>query len=98
MEEYHVSRLLKALGQFHDIHAVMHNLAWPLFIAGICVCRSPERRAIILDLGRIMSTKTPFRHYARILTFLEELWETSHQDWVILAKEWEDRGEPVLAV
>ena len=97
-EEYHVSKLLKALQQFHDINNMIHNLAWPVFIAGICDCRSPQRRTIISDVFRIMSTNTPFRHYARILTFLQELWETPDQDWILLAKEWEERGEPVVAV
>lgn len=97
-EEYHVSRLLTALQEFHDIRAVIHNLAWPVFIAGICICHSPERKIIVVDVCRLMSSHTPFQHYARILTFLRHLWQTSHQNWILLATEWEGRGDPIVAV
>ncbi|KAJ9640616.1 hypothetical protein H2204_003245 [Knufia peltigerae] len=96
--QYHADKLFQSLNQFHDVKSIMHNLAWPLFVAGICNCRHPERQHFIATTCGLMSASTGFRHFSKIRTFLQELWQTPQQDWIIVAREWEERGNPVVAV
>ncbi|EXJ87370.1 hypothetical protein A1O3_04329 [Capronia epimyces CBS 606.96] len=102
VEKHHAARLFQVLNQFEDINASLHNLAWPIFIAGICSCgdkqQEQKRMATVSDLCRMLSTSTGFEHYNNLFTFLQELWHSPGQDWSVLARQWERRGLPVIAV
>ena len=96
--EWHVTKLFRLLEQFEDIKECIGNLSWPLLISGICSSNSTARQTIVRSLCNRLSTASPFKYYANILTFLEELWNSEHQDWAITAREWEDKSIPILAV
>ncbi|RFU26383.1 hypothetical protein B7463_g9959, partial [Scytalidium lignicola] len=97
-EKRHSLLLFTALEKLDNIDSFLHNLPWPIFIAGICSCLDPKRISVVSNLCSMLSSKTGFKHYANILIFLQELWESSHKNWVSLAREWEERGVPVIAV
>lgn len=98
VEAQHVYRLFRLLEQFEDINACMGNLSWPLFIGGICICQDDLRQQIVRRICLRLSTNSPFKYYANILTFLEELWASEHWDWIVIAREWEGKSMPILAV
>jgi hypothetical protein len=95
---YHSSKLFNVLEQFEDINAFLPNLPWLIFIAGICSCGSQEWIRVTSNLCRMLSASTRFEYYANMTAFLQELWASQHYDWILLAREWEDRGVPILAV
>ncbi|EXJ55942.1 hypothetical protein A1O7_08873 [Cladophialophora yegresii CBS 114405] len=96
--DVYTNKLFRVLDQFEDISASLHNLAWPLLIAGICCCGDEQRMAIISNFCQKLSANTRFEHYAQLLAFLQELWQSGHSDWTLLAREWEREGTPVIAV
>ncbi|KIW25891.1 uncharacterized protein PV07_09027 [Cladophialophora immunda] len=96
--QFHLDKLFRSLKQFHNVKAVLHNLAWPVFIAGICDWTTPEQKATISEICGAMSMHTGFGHYSRIQLFLQDLWQTPHKNWILLAKGWEAEGNPVVAV
>ena len=95
--QYHSPRLFGILKQFCDIGSWVHNLPWPTFMAGTGAYNDKESQSFIIDLCEKMCVNTGYQHYQNISTFLQELWQTSHGDWVTLAKEREARGEPIMA-
>ncbi|KIW32252.1 uncharacterized protein PV07_03812 [Cladophialophora immunda] len=95
---FHTDELFKVLDQFEDINSSLHNLAWPLFIAGTSCSGDKKRMEIISRLCRMLSTNTRFEHYANLSVFLQELWQSSTSDWTLLARQWERKGTPVIAV
>ncbi|ETI21503.1 hypothetical protein G647_07850 [Cladophialophora carrionii CBS 160.54] len=96
--DVYTNKLFRVFDQFEDISASLHNLAWPLLIAGICCCGDEQRMNIISSFCQRLSANTRFEHYAELLTFLQELWQSGHSDWTLLAREWERKGTPVIAV
>jgi len=94
----HTGKLFRVLDQIEDISASLHNLAWPLFIAGTVCCGDSKRIATISGLCQTLSVSTRFEHYANLLGFLQELWQSSESDWTLLARRWESEGTPVIAV
>jgi hypothetical protein len=97
IERHNSLRLLAMLKQFGDIDKWIQDLAWPTFIAGIGACNDNESKSFIINLCEKMSTNTGYRHYCTIPTFLRELWQTPHGDWILLAKERETNGQPIMA-
>ncbi|OAL21353.1 hypothetical protein AYO22_08076 [Fonsecaea multimorphosa] len=94
----HTGELFKVLDQFEDIYASLHNLAWPLFVAGTSCWGDEKRMGIISGLCQMLSTNTRFEHYTNLSIFLQELWQSSNSDWTLLARQWEQKGTPVIAV
>ncbi|OAP60512.1 hypothetical protein AYL99_05514 [Fonsecaea erecta] len=94
----HTDELFSVLDQFEDINASLHNLAWPLFIAGASCWGDEKRMGIISGLCQTLSTNTRFEHYTNISIFLQELWQGSNSDWTLLARQWEEKGTPIIAV
>lgn len=97
-EQYHISSLFRLFKQFEDLHMSLYNLAWPILVAGICSWPNLERIHLVRDLTKAMLAKTEFWYYSRISAFHEELWESSHIDWITLAADWERRGQQIIAV
>jgi hypothetical protein len=97
-ERYNFPRLLEILKEFSDIGSWVHNLPWPTFIAGTCAYNDEESQSFIINLCEKMCVNTGYLHYQNISIFLRELWQTSHGDWVTLAKEREARCEPIMAI
>lgn len=97
-ESHHSSRLFQVLNKFRDINSVVHNLAWPIFIAGICSQPDCERMATVRRLSRVLVETTRFGHYNDISRFHEDLWKSPHNDWITLARDWERRGTPLIPV
>lgn len=96
--EYHSSRLFQTLDSFEDYRATCHNLAWPLFIAGICCWPNIDRMKSTRKLTQIVAENTQFGHYGSIVRFHQCLWESPHLDWINLATDWESRGTPLIPV
>lgn len=95
---HHTDKLFRVLELFEDISASVHNLAWPLFIAGTSCCGDERRMETINGLCQMLSANTRFEHYANISNFLQELWQSSNSDWTLLARQWERNGTPIIAV
>lgn len=98
VEKQHTDRLFRLLGQFEDMNACMGNLSWPVFIGGLCTRRDESKNQVVRDICMRLSTSSPYKYYANILTFLEEVWASDHQDWAVTARQWEDKSMPILAV
>jgi hypothetical protein len=96
--EAYTNRLFRVFDQFDDISASLHNLAWPLLIAGVSCCGDEQRMGVISGFCQKLSANTRFEHYAELLTFLQELWQSGNSDWTLLARQWERKGRPVIAV
>ncbi|KAH0845012.1 hypothetical protein AYO21_04065 [Fonsecaea monophora] len=94
----HADELFKVLDQFEDMNEVLHNLAWPLFIAGTSCRGDKDRMGFISGLCQRLSANTRFEHYTNISIFLQELWQSSNSDWTLLARQWEQKGTPIIAV
>ena len=98
VQNYHVSRLFHVFAKFQDLRTSVHNLAWPIFIAGVCAYPDEERMSVVTELVRIMVKVTHFWHYRSIVRFHQELWTCKHHDWIVLAQDWERRGILITAV
>lgn len=98
LESYHTSKLFRLFAQFHDLNVALHNLAWPVFIAGICSWPHVERMRTVSELTTTLNGGAGYGHYEGISEFHEELWHSNHHDWIKLAKEWEERGRQVIPV
>lgn len=98
IESYHASKLFRLFTQFHDLNTALHNLAWPVFIAGICSWPNVERMQAVGKLSRTLYGDTGYGHYKGISEFHEELWDSDHDDWIKLAQEWEEKGRQVIPV
>ncbi|KAF4452147.1 hypothetical protein F53441_4957 [Fusarium austroafricanum] len=90
--------LFRLLTGMENLHNWIHNLAWPIFIAGTECYGDGDRQLILRDLYRTMSDVTGFKHHGDVLTFLESFWSSGESDWRILAKQWEGLGRRILAV
>lgn len=97
IEQNHIPRIFRLLQQFEDLNSCMGNLTWPLFIAGICASDEEQVDSVRL-LCRRLSEGSPFKYYANIRTFLDELWASEHRDWTVIAQKWEAKSMPILAV
>ena len=94
----HTEKLFLVLERIEDMNSALHNLAWPLFVAGTCCYGDEKRMEMINSLCQTLSSSTRFEHYANISTFLQELWQSSNPDWTLLASQWESKGTPIIAV
>jgi hypothetical protein len=81
-----------------NLYEWIHNLAWPIFIAGTECYADGDRQLILRDLYQSLSDVTGFKHHGDVLTFLETFWSSGESDWRILAKQWEGLGRRILAV
>ncbi|CZR49364.1 uncharacterized protein FPRO_08895 [Fusarium proliferatum ET1] len=90
--------LFRLLTSMENLHASIHNLAWPIFIAGTECYGDHDRQFIVRDLYKSLSEVTGFKHHGDVLTFLETFWSSGDSDWRILAKQWEGLGRRILAV
>ncbi|KAJ3526713.1 hypothetical protein NM208_g11053 [Fusarium decemcellulare] len=98
LERHHCSKLFRLFRRFDNIGACLANLSWPIFVAGISSCSDAERTCTVRDMLCRLTSSSPFRYYANIPAFFKELWASPDQDWIALAREWEGRGTPVLAM
>ncbi|CAL5869924.1 uncharacterized protein PFLUO_LOCUS4157 [Penicillium psychrofluorescens] len=98
LEKEHSTKLFHALRHIENVDVCLQNFPWPILIAGTATHEDPERRKIVRSLCEKIFTDTRFEHYAILSTFLEELWQGSNQDWCLLARQWEERGQPIIAV
>lgn len=96
--EIHVDKLFRTLKQFEMIDQFVGCLSWPVFIGGICCSSNHDRMNTVRSICQMLSEKSTYGYFGNILVFLEELWASSHHDWTVIAREWEDRGVPILAV
>ncbi|SCV34353.1 uncharacterized protein FFB14_04834 [Fusarium fujikuroi] len=90
--------LFRLLTSMENLHASIHNLAWPIFIAGTECYGDHDRQFIVRDLYKSLSEVTGFKHHGDVLAFLETFWSSGDSDWRILAKQWEGLGRRILAV
>ncbi|KAI1061467.1 hypothetical protein LB506_011914 [Fusarium annulatum] len=90
--------LFRLLTGMENLHACIHNLAWPIFIAGTECYGDDDRQLIVRDLYQSLSDVTGFKHHGDVLTFLETFWSGRDPDWRVLAKQWEGLGRRILAV
>ncbi|SCO87449.1 uncharacterized protein FRV6_11576 [Fusarium oxysporum] len=90
--------LFRLLTGMENLHEWIHNLAWPIFIAGTECYGDGDRQLILRDLYQSLSDVTGFKHHGDVLTFLETFWSSGESDWRILAKQWEGLGRRILAV
>ncbi|KAL6247417.1 hypothetical protein RBB50_005763 [Rhinocladiella similis] len=97
-EEYHSRRLFRALQKLNDLHGSLHNLAWPIFIAGLCSWPNIERIGIVQQISALISETTGSYHYKSISSFHRNLWDSPHHDWLLLAREWEEKRIPLIPV
>jgi hypothetical protein len=98
LEEYHASRLFSNFEKFADLHTSLYNLAWPIFIAGICSWPSVERIRTVSNLSKMMFENTRLGYHSNISRFHQELWDSPHHQWPLLARMWESKGVPIIAV
>lgn len=96
-EHYHAVRLFASLERFHDINILLHNLAWPLLIAGTVSQHDTDRQNMVRRLFVSIGSRTVFKHHSQTLKFLEELWSIDGANWLDLAQQYEKRGEPIVA-
>jgi len=96
--KHHASRLFTVLERFENINTFLHDLVWPVFIAGIWVDRDRERMRMVTNLCQRLSANTGFKYYNDMSNFLQELWRSLHQDWSLLAREWHRKGVPIIPV
>ncbi|KAI1027743.1 hypothetical protein LB504_011675 [Fusarium proliferatum] len=97
-EAVSLSDLFRLLSGMENLHASIHNLAWPIFIAGTECYGDDNRQLIVRGLYQTLSDMTGFKHHGDVLTFLETFWANGDSDWRILAKQWEGLGRRILAV
>ncbi|KAF5661360.1 fungal transcriptional regulatory [Fusarium circinatum] len=97
-ETVSLDELFRLLTSMENVHGSIHNLAWPIFIAGTECHGDVDRQLIIKDLYQGLSDVTGFKHHGDVLTFLETFWSSGDTDWRILAKQWESLGRRILAV
>ncbi|KAF5585037.1 hypothetical protein FPCIR_8470 [Fusarium pseudocircinatum] len=97
-ETVSLSEVFRLLTGMENLYGCIHNLAWPIFIAGTECYGDVDRQLIIRDLYQGLSDVTGFKHHGDVLNFLETLWSSGDADWRILAKQWEGLGRRILAV
>ncbi|KAF5976249.1 hypothetical protein FBULB1_7024 [Fusarium bulbicola] len=97
-ETVSLDELFRLLTSMENLHGSIHNLAWPIFIAGTECHGDVDRQLITKDLYQGLSDVTGFKHHGDVLTFLETFWSSGDTDWRILAKQWEGLGRRILAV
>jgi hypothetical protein len=98
IEEYHAERVFKLFDTFDDLHKSLYNLAWPIFIAGICCWPHIEKVRKVEELSSLLVKNTPFGNSTNVPEFLGQLWTSDHCDWKRLAREWQEEGLSILAV
>ncbi|KAI5463913.1 fungal-specific transcription factor domain-containing protein [Mariannaea sp. PMI_226] len=81
--------LLARVDAIEEISECLHNLPWPLFIAGTACYNNKDRQVTIGNLYRTIAEGTGFRQYDGALEFLLALWARDEPDWQVLAREWE---------
>ncbi|KAJ6031114.1 hypothetical protein N7540_001846 [Penicillium herquei] len=89
--------LCRQISSMEDIDHLIHNLPWPLFVAGAESHGNREQQATISQLHKRMSYVTGLQHYHDVLNFLDEFWAGNESDWQILARDWEASGRRILA-
>jgi hypothetical protein len=90
------SDLKRQLLAFEDIADWTHNLAWPVFIAGVECHGDAQDQKIVSDLYETIVRVTRLKSYREVLCFLQDFWSGSEPDWQVLAREWELLGKRVL--
>lgn len=90
------SDLKRQLLAFDDIADWTHNLAWPVFIAGVECHRDEQDQKVVSDLYETIVQVTRLKSYREVLCFLQDFWSGSEPDWQVLAREWELLGKRVL--
>ncbi|KAH6884212.1 fungal-specific transcription factor domain-containing protein [Thelonectria olida] len=91
-----LSALFDQFSAMEDMPAWVHNLAWPLFIAGLESHDNPERQETVARLYRETAKKMGFKNFEDALGFMRTFWAGDDADWRALAREWEVEGRPVL--
>ena len=92
-----LSDLLRQISAMEDIDQWMHNLPWPLFVAGAESYGDSEKQMVISSLHKRMSDVTGLQHYHDVLSFLDAFWAGDQPDWQELARKWEISGRRILA-
>ena len=92
-----LSALIRQIHAMEDVDQWLHNLPWPLFMAGVESYGRIERQKSISDLYKRISKVIGLRQYHDMLTFLDTFWSGNEPDWQILARSWELSGRRVLA-
>jgi len=93
-------RLFDHLRDFSIAELVVHDLAWPLFIAGTECCGRCEDQAFVERImHKVIQLSGPLDR-RRMLQFLKSLWDiqiyNTDVDWIKLARIWAQRGENIL--
>jgi hypothetical protein len=96
--EEHRSKLFRLLKKAITRGSYLPGLSWPILMAGISCHEHHDRIQLVRQLCHDLVRSSPFQYYSNILRFLEEFWESSDDDWIPVARAWEDRGEPLLAM
>ncbi|KAF5622113.1 Zn(II)2Cys6 transcription factor [Fusarium tjaetaba] len=97
-EEVHRSKLFRLLEKAITRGSYLPGLSWPILMAGISCHGYHDRIQLVRQLCHDLVRSSPFQYYSNILRFLEEFWESSDDDWILVARAWENRGEPLLAM
>ncbi|KAF5725190.1 Zn(II)2Cys6 transcription factor [Fusarium mundagurra] len=97
-EEVHRSKLFRLLKKAIARGSYLPGLSWPILMAGISCHRHHDRIQLVRQLCHDLVRSSPFQYYSNILRFLEELWGSSDDNWILVARAWENRGEPLLAM
>ncbi|KAF5253517.1 hypothetical protein FANTH_1588 [Fusarium anthophilum] len=97
-EEVHRSKLFRLLKKAINEGSFLPSLSWPILMAGISCHGHHDRIQLVRQLCHDLVRSSPFRYYCNILRFLEEFWESSDDNWILVARAWENRGEPLLAM
>lgn len=93
-----MQQLFEKLQHCASNDALIQHLTWPVFIAGTECYDCDKKQDLVLKwYGEIIS-KTGFKNYEVVVSFLRQLWEEKPESWLEVAKTWERDGKPLLAV
>ena len=92
-----LSDLKRQLLAMDDVDAWIHNMPWPVFIAGVESHDDQEGQQIVSSMYSAIRRVTGLKHYEEVFEFLEFFWSSSGCDWQALARYWEDQGRRILA-
>ncbi|KAK5992442.1 hypothetical protein PT974_05846 [Cladobotryum mycophilum] len=91
-------KLFEQLAEIEDISLCVHNLPWPVFIAGTECHEDKEKQNMVIELlGKILNL-TGFKHYADIGIFLTAFWNDPALDWRPLAQQFQENGLRIVLV
>lgn len=94
----HVDALFMNLGHFKETNIFLANIAWPLFIAGICSRNVGDRQEEVLRFYELLSKDTRYNYYHSVADFLHEVWQSDGSDWIAIARRREQKSQPVIPV